>query len=91
MSLLSQLTALDIPELYAQNESDDPTVYAVLGNVFTRWRWYITELDKDEHRAFGLVVGYTRELGYIYIEELDEGGCYIEATPKQPLSKVEGV
>ena len=91
MSLLSQLTTLDIPKLYAQDESDDPIVYAVLGCVFNRWRWYVTELDTENQQAFGLVIGYSRELGYIYIEELDGCGCYIEATPKRPLSEVEGV
>ena len=89
MSLLSQLAALDIPKLYAQDESDDPTVYAVLGCVFNRWRWYVTELDKDEHQAFGVVIGHEREFGHFCIEELDGCGCYIEATPKRPLSEVE--
>lgn len=36
------------------------------------WDWYMTELDPETGEAFGLVIGFARELGYFSIRELDE-------------------
>ena len=34
------------------------------------WSWYISEYDPKTRRAFGLVHGFERELGYIDMAEL---------------------
>lgn len=36
------------------------------------WTWYISEYDPETREAFGLVHGFEREYGYIYMPELVE-------------------
>ena len=58
------------------------------------WHWYITEKDRTglgTQQAFGLAVGYERELGYISIAEIvSTAGAELDVlwTPK-PLREIE--
>ena len=36
------------------------------------WDWYMTEYDPETQEAFGLVLGYEKELGYFSIREFEE-------------------
>ncbi len=71
MSLLTLEQANRIPELYSQEESEDPIVYLKITclNSF----WLITEFDKEKELAFGyceLIPG-GGELGYVSFEEIE--------------------
>lgn len=90
MSLLTLEQAKRIPELYSQEESEDPIVYLKITCLNSYW--LITELDKEKEIAFGyaeLIPG-GGELGYVSFEE-------IEALPypitieeiEKPLSEVK--
>lgn len=61
-----------IPKLYSQDGSKDPTVYMKLFQPWGSWSWYITEgEDQDgDYIMFGYVVGFEREWGYSSLNEL---------------------
>ena len=84
MKLLTQEILDAVPSLYA-NENVDPGNTLVVAKFFTPWTgwtWYMTEYDPESDRAFGLVEGFEKELGYFSIEELESvtgpGGLTIE-------------
>lgn len=61
-----------IPKLYGQEESKDPTVYAKLYTPASSLTFFITEFD-GEDIAFGYTINDGEgELGYISIRELEE-------------------
>jgi len=71
MSLLTKEQANRIPDLYAQEESEDPKVYLHI-KCFNSF-WLITELDKETEIAFGycqIIEGFG-ELGYVSFEEIE--------------------
>jgi hypothetical protein len=55
--------------VYATEKSEDPMAIIRLFTVDSSWVWYLTEFD-GENLAFGLVVGFETELGYVSLEEL---------------------
>ena len=59
-----------IPALYATERTADPTVWIKLFTPDSSWTWYITEYDRADQLAFGLVVGFETELGYFSLAEL---------------------
>ena len=64
-----------VPELYAQEEIDlaDKEVHAAYIIPFrSNWTWYMTEYDRENGDAFGLVLGIEPEWGYFNLEELKE-------------------
>lgn len=71
MKLISDEQAKKIPELYAQEEVKDPTVYMTIrhGESF----WLITEFDPSNRLAFGYAQIFAGggELGYIHLPELE--------------------
>lgn len=94
MKLLDDTLRAQMPALYAQEESQDPVVYAKFFTPWSNWTWYATEFD-GEDIFFGFVQGLAEELGYFSLSELEQVrgplGLRIERdlsfTPK-PLSKV---
>jgi hypothetical protein len=86
-----------IPKLYAQEGSKDPTVYMKLFTPWTGWTWFVTEgEDRDgDYLMFGYTIGQEKEWGYISMNELKAvrgpGGLEIERdihfTPR-PKSQV---
>ena len=89
MKLLCDLAKLGIPNLYAQEDAPDPTVYAILARPDLDWRWYVSGLDVENHHGFGLVQGFEREKGYFCVAELNSCGVQLIAAPKLRLSQVE--
>ena len=89
-----------IPPLYSQEQTKDPTVYMKLFTPWSSWSWYITEgEDRDgDFLMFGYVIGQEREWGYISLNELSSiTGPYglkierdIHFTPK-PKSQVSDI
>ncbi len=60
-----------VPKLYTQeNLGDDAIVYAKWFDPWGSWSWYMTELDPETQRAFGLVIGFETEIGYFDLNEL---------------------
>jgi len=66
-------TIATMPEVYGQDGKGDGAI-AYLHYFSPSWDWWITEKDSVEdepqHQAFGLVRGFTIELGYVPISEL---------------------
>jgi len=60
---------MTIPPLYANEGANDPLALIKLFTPDSSWTWYVLEYD-GEDIAFGLVVGFETELGYISISEL---------------------
>lgn len=71
MSLLTLEQANRIPELYSQEEAEDPIVYLKITCLSSFW--LITEFDSEKELAFGyceLIPG-GGELGYVSFEEIE--------------------
>ena len=92
--LLPDEVARTIPPLYATENEPDPIVRVKFFTPDSSWTWFVTEMDPEERRCFGLVIGLERELGYFLLDELEEVkgplGLPIERDlyfEPQPLSK----
>ena len=59
-----------LPQLYSQEEVDDPKAIAKYFTPDSNWTWYATEFDGKD-TFFGLVVGLETELGYFSLKELE--------------------
>jgi hypothetical protein len=69
MELLPDALRVQIPALYAQDESPDPIAHLKYISLTTGWIWYVTEFDGNDV-FFGLVQGSEEELGYFSLTEL---------------------
>jgi len=84
MRLLSDELRARLPQLYSQESSDDPIVYAKFFLPGTGWTWYVTEGGerKDDYLFFGFVVGLESEFGYFLLSELESAtnrlGLHVE-------------
>ena len=58
-----------LPQLYSQEEVDDPKAIAKFFTPDSNWTWYATEFDGKD-TFFGLVDGSEWELGYFSLSEL---------------------
>lgn len=73
--LMTRKLAETIPAIYANEKvADYDTVlaHAKLFSPYSNWTWYITEMDPETGRCFGLVEGLERELGHFDLTELAE-------------------
>lgn len=94
--LMPESLRAQVPALYANEKSPDPTVCAKYFTPDSSWTWYVTEFDPEDKLFFGFVVGLEQALGYFSLAELEESrgpmGLRIERdltfTP-QPLSQVQ--
>ncbi len=59
-----------LPQLYSQEEVDDPKAIAKYFTPDSNWTWYATEFDGKD-TFFGLVDGFEKELGYFSLAELE--------------------
>ena len=85
-----------LPQLYSQEEVDDPKAIAKYFTPDANWTWYATEFDGKD-TFFGLVDGLEKELGYFSLAELEsvkgpfglgvERDLWFEPTP---LSELKG-
>ena len=60
-----------LPQLYSQEEVDDPKAIAKFFTPDSNWTWYATEFDGVD-TFFGLVDGFEQELGYFSLKELED-------------------
>ena len=93
MQLLTDEIRQKLPQLYSQEDVEDPIAQVKFFHPLSNWTWYATEFD-GEDLFFGLVQGCEEELGYFSLSEMESikiGGLGIERdlhfTPT-PLSKL---
>ncbi len=62
-----------LPRLYDQENNADPMVYIKFFTPDSSWTWLVTEgqLDGDDFRFFGYVIGLAEEWGYFVLSELE--------------------
>ncbi len=77
MKLLTAALRAQLPALYAQENSKDPTVHLKFFTPDSSWTWFATEASPDEDnendlRFFGYVIGLEEEWGYFMLSELEE-------------------
>lgn len=96
MKLLTKELKEKIPKLYAQEDKDDPVVYAKFFTPDSNWTWYVLEYD-GEDTLFCYVEGFENELGYVSLSELKNSrgpmALAIERDrwfTEKPLSEVKG-
>ncbi len=61
---------MQLPQLYSQEEVEDPKAIAKFFTPDANWTWYATEFDGKD-TFFGLVDGFEKELGYFSLAELE--------------------
>lgn len=74
MELLPKDARENLPKLYAQEGTDDPTVHLKFFFPAAGWTWFVTEgqSEGDDFTFFGYVIGFEREWGYFSLRELEE-------------------
>jgi len=70
MKLMTKDLQMQLPQLYSQEEVEDPKAIAKFFTPWTNWTWYATEFDGKD-TFFGLVDGHEKELGYFSLAELE--------------------
>ena len=70
MKLMTADLRTQLPQLYSQEEVDDPKAIAKFFTPDSNWTWYATEFDGKD-TFFGLVDGFEKELGYFSLKELE--------------------
>ncbi len=96
MKLMTADLRTQLPQLYSQEEVDDPKAIAKYFTPDSNWTWYATEFDGKD-TFFGLVDGFEKELGYFSLAELEsvrgafglpvERDLWFEPTP---ISELKG-
>lgn len=94
MKLMTADLRTQLPQLYSQEEVDDPKAIAKYFTPDANWTWYATEFDGKD-TFFGLVDGLEKELGYFSLAELEsvkgpfglgvERDLWFEPTPVSEL------
>ena len=90
MKLLTKENREALPQLYTNEDKEDPNAIVKFFTPFSSWTWYATEFD-GEDTFFGLVDGHEKELGYFSLSELESLGNKIERDrwfSPTPLSKL---
>ena len=95
MKLMTADLRTQLPQLYSQEEVDDPKAIAKFFTQDSNWTWYATEFDGKD-TFFGLVDGFEKELGYFSLKELEsirgafglpiERDLWFEPTPLSEIS-----
>lgn len=70
IKLLTKENRKQLPKLYAQeNAGEEAIAYVKFFTPDSNWTWYVLEFD-GEDTFFGLVDGFSTELGYFSLLEL---------------------
>jgi hypothetical protein len=70
MQLLTPELREQLPPLYSQENTKDPTVICKFFTPDSQWTWYALEFD-GEDIFFGYIIGFEAELGYFSLSELE--------------------
>ena len=94
MKLLTADLRSQLPQLYSQEEVEEPKAIAKFFTPDSNWTWYASEFDGVD-TFFGLVDGFEKELGYFSLKELEslrgafglpvERDLWFEPTPLSEL------
>ena len=94
MKLLTADLRTQLPQLYSQEEVEEPKAIAKFFTPDSNWTWYASEFDGVD-TFFGLVDGFEKELGYFSLKELEslrgafglpvERDLWFEPTPLSEL------
>lgn len=89
-SILTDDIRKSLPALYSQeNLGEAAIVHARLISPVLGWSWLLTECD-GEDLAFGLVIGFEAELGYVSLAELAESSARVRVDRYwQPMTLAE--
>ncbi|MGH9428011.1 MAG: DUF2958 domain-containing protein [Terriglobia bacterium] len=73
MQLLTAELRAQLPTLYAQDNTDNPIVYAKFFTPDSSWTWYVMEgqQEEDGFLFFGYVNGHCLEAGYFMLSQLE--------------------
>jgi hypothetical protein len=74
MQLMTKALSAKFPRIYAQEDVDDPIVYAVFFNPVRRQYWFATEFDPIDRIFFGytsLHQDFCDEFGYFSLADLE--------------------
>jgi hypothetical protein len=73
MDLLPQSIRNQLPELYAQDgKGKDAIAYVKYFTPAGSWTWYGTEFDTASETFFGYVKGFSNELGYFTLKQIQD-------------------
>lgn len=69
---------IDVPELKAQDDVENPLAYAHF--IAGEWHWYVTEAGEidGDLLLFGLVDGKDKEIGYFTLMQLASVGAGLD-------------
>jgi hypothetical protein len=70
MQLLTDELREQLPPLYSQENTKDPTIICKFFTPDSQWTWYALEFD-GEDIFFGYIIGFEAELGYFSLSELE--------------------
>lgn len=62
-----------IPVMYSSEDTklEDKIVYAKFFTPDANWTWWVLEYDKEDKIMFCMVHGHEKELGNVYLPELE--------------------
>jgi len=87
-------TWMKVPNIHPTN--GNPIAVIKLFHPASGWEWYITEVDRRTHEAFGLVVGDVMEMGYFSLLEIAQIGpirverdLYFPPTPLEEIRRAK--
>ncbi len=73
-TLITKEIARTLPAIYAQEKTEDPTVFVKLFTPYSGWTWLLTEWDPATGQGFGFSYNAAdpdgAELGYIHVPQL---------------------
>ena len=72
MKLMTKDLQTQLPQLYSQEEVDDPKAIAKYFTPDSNWTWYAVEYNPKCKLFYGLVDGFEKEVGYWGLEELEQ-------------------
>ena len=91
----------NLPPLYSQESSKDPTVHIKFFCPWNQWTWFATEGQEQDGDfiLFGYVIGHEREWGYFSLNELAsvtgpfglkiERDIYFTPKPKSQVKEIK--
>ncbi len=90
MKMLTKELRNKLPKLYSTEKVDDPIAVVKYFTPMSSFTWYAVEFD-GEDTFFGLVNGFSRELGYFSLSDFESAGGRVERDlwfKPTPLSKL---
>ena len=81
MTNVFEALEIKLPDLYEQEEVENPVAHAHFVHVQSGWEWFVTEGREEpdgDMLLFGLVNGFEKEIGYFSLKELESVGAILD-------------